>query len=140
MSPISEGHDEIVVDRLMATVAKDGYRMQTVISEVVTSYPFLNRRLPETAALRPMRSGISHRSPHLKLERRRRLLALPLLETMGWAESAKGKPFQPPVRLGFICICPTWVIMDQFWPQNPELLSAPPPALESLRPVLDRAS
>ena len=45
-----EGHDEIVVDRLMATVAKDGYRMQTVISEVVTSYPFLNRRLPETAA------------------------------------------------------------------------------------------
>ncbi len=44
-----EGHDEIVVDRLMASVAKDGYRMQTVISEVVTSYPFLNRRIPETA-------------------------------------------------------------------------------------------
>ncbi|HRX56439.1 MAG TPA: DUF1552 domain-containing protein [Verrucomicrobiales bacterium] len=65
-------------------------------------------------------------------------LALPLLETMGWAESAKGKPFQPPVRLGFMYM-PHGVIMDQFWPQNPEsFLSAPPPALESLRPVLDR--
>lgn len=65
-------------------------------------------------------------------------LALPLLETMGWAEPAKGKPFQPPVRLGFMYM-PHGVIMDQFWPQNPEsFLSAPPPALESLRPVLDR--
>lgn len=65
-------------------------------------------------------------------------LALPLLETMGWAESAKGKPFQPPVRLGFMYM-PHGVIMDQFWPQNPEsFLSAPPPALESLRPVLNR--
>ena len=65
-------------------------------------------------------------------------LALPLLETMGWAEPAKGKPFQPPVRLGFMYM-PHGVIMDQFWPQNPEsFLSAPRPALESLRPVLDR--
>lgn len=40
-----EGYDEIVVDRLMETIAKDGYRMQTLITEVVTSYPFLNRRL-----------------------------------------------------------------------------------------------
>ncbi|MGB3122114.1 MAG: DUF1552 domain-containing protein, partial [Verrucomicrobiales bacterium] len=65
-------------------------------------------------------------------------LALPLLETMGWAESAKGKSFQPPVRLGFMYM-PHGVIMDQFWPKNPEsFLSAPPPALESLRPVLDR--
>ena len=64
-------------------------------------------------------------------------LALPLLETMGWAESGKGKPFQPPVRLGFMYM-PHGVIMDQFWPKTPEsFLSTPPPALESLRPVLD---
>lgn len=40
-----EGYDEIVVDRLMETIAKDGYRMQTLIAEVITSYPFLNRRI-----------------------------------------------------------------------------------------------
>lgn len=40
-----EGYDEIVVDRLMENIAKDGYRMQTLITEVVTSYPFLNRRI-----------------------------------------------------------------------------------------------
>ena len=40
-----EGYDEIVVDQLMETIAKDGYRMQTLITEVVTSYPFLNRRI-----------------------------------------------------------------------------------------------
>ena len=42
-----EGHDEIVVDRLMETIAKDGYRMQTVITEIVTSYPFTHRRIQE---------------------------------------------------------------------------------------------
>ncbi len=42
-----EGYDEIVVDRLMETIAKDGYRMQTLISEIVTSYPFINRRIQE---------------------------------------------------------------------------------------------
>ena len=65
-------------------------------------------------------------------------LALPLLETMGWTEPGKGKSFQPPVRLGFMYM-PHGVIMDQFWPKTPEsFLSAPPPALESLRPVLDQ--
>ena len=44
-----EGYDEIVVDRLMETIAKDGYRLQTVIREVVTSYPFTHRRIPEPA-------------------------------------------------------------------------------------------
>jgi hypothetical protein len=63
-------------------------------------------------------------------------LALPLLETMGWAEAAKGKAVKPPVRLGFMYM-PHGVIMDQFWPATAEsFLSAPPPALESLRPVL----
>jgi len=65
-------------------------------------------------------------------------LALPLLEYMGWAEPGKGKPNKPPVRLGFMYM-PHGVIMDQFWPKNTEsFLSEPPPALESLRPVLDQ--
>jgi hypothetical protein len=34
---------------------------------------------------------------------------------------------------------PHGVIMDQFWPKSPEsFLSSPPPALESLKPVLDQ--
>jgi len=46
-----EGYDEIVVDQLMEAIAKDGYRMQTLISEIVTSYPFVNRRIHEPEAL-----------------------------------------------------------------------------------------
>jgi hypothetical protein len=65
-------------------------------------------------------------------------LGLPLLETMGWAESGPGKAYKPPVRLGFMYM-PHGVIMDQFWPTNAEsFLASPPPALESLRPVLDQ--
>src|SRR3712207_2208369 len=65
-------------------------------------------------------------------------LGLPLLETMGWADTVKGKTVKPPVRLGFMYM-PHGVIMDQFWPATPEsFLSSPPPALESLRPVLDQ--
>ncbi len=65
-------------------------------------------------------------------------LALPLLQTMGWADSVQGKPFKPPVRLGFMYM-PHGVIMDQFWPADAEsFLTTPPPALESLRPVLDQ--
>lgn len=63
-------------------------------------------------------------------------LALPLLETMGWAETGKARPYKPPVRLGFMYM-PHGVIMDQFWPATPEsFLNSPPPALESLRPVI----
>jgi hypothetical protein len=40
-----EGYDEIVVDHLMESFAKDGFRMQTLITEIVTSYPFLNCRI-----------------------------------------------------------------------------------------------
>ena len=40
-----EGYDEIVVDRLMETIAKDGYRMQSLIIAIVTSYPFTQRRI-----------------------------------------------------------------------------------------------
>lgn len=42
-----EGYDKIVVDQRMKTIAKDGYRMQTLILEIVTSYPFLNRRVQD---------------------------------------------------------------------------------------------
>jgi len=42
-----EGYDEILVDRLMETIAADDYRMQTLISEVVTSYSFTHRRVKE---------------------------------------------------------------------------------------------
>ena len=40
-----EGYDEIVVDNLMHEVAEDGYRMQTLIKGVVSSYPFTHRRI-----------------------------------------------------------------------------------------------
>jgi hypothetical protein len=65
-------------------------------------------------------------------------LALPLLEVMGWAETIEDKVYKPPVRLGFMYM-PHGVIMDQFWPADAaSFLSSPPPALESLRPVLDQ--
>lgn len=66
-------------------------------------------------------------------------LGLPLLETMGWADAVKGKAaYKPPVRLGFMYM-PHGVIMDQFWPASPEsFLKSPPPALESLKPVLNQ--
>ena len=40
-----EGYDEIVVDHLMESIAKDECRMQTLITEVVTSYPFTQQRI-----------------------------------------------------------------------------------------------
>lgn len=45
-----EGYDEIVVDHLMKNIAKDGYGMQTLITEIVTSYPFTHRRIREQRA------------------------------------------------------------------------------------------
>lgn len=40
-----QGYDEVVVDRVVETSAPDGYRMQSLITEIVTTYPFLNRRV-----------------------------------------------------------------------------------------------
>ncbi len=40
-----EGYDDIVVERLLAKVALDGYRVRSIISEVVTSYLFTYRRI-----------------------------------------------------------------------------------------------
>lgn len=49
-----EGYDEVVVDQLMETIAKDGYRMQTLITEIVTSYPFTHRHIQQpVTALTP---------------------------------------------------------------------------------------
>jgi hypothetical protein len=44
-----EGYDEVVVDRLSSRIAKDGYRMQTLVVGVVTSYPFTHRRVTNPA-------------------------------------------------------------------------------------------
>ena len=40
-----EGYDEIVVDHLMESIAKDGYHMHSLITGVVTSFPFVTRRI-----------------------------------------------------------------------------------------------
>ncbi len=40
-----EGYDEVVIDRLMATIAEDGYRFRTLITEVITSDLFTHRRV-----------------------------------------------------------------------------------------------
>lgn len=40
-----EGYDAIVVDELMQQIAQDGYRMQTLVTAVVTSYLFTHRRV-----------------------------------------------------------------------------------------------
>ncbi len=45
-----EGYDEIVVDQLMEAIAQDGYRMQDLISEIVTSYPFVHRSIHKPVA------------------------------------------------------------------------------------------
>lgn len=44
-----EGYDELVLDQLTERIAADGYRMQTLVTEVVTSYPFTHRRVHETS-------------------------------------------------------------------------------------------
>ena len=40
-----EGYDDIVIDRLMIKIAKDRYRMRTIIKEVITSYLFTHRKI-----------------------------------------------------------------------------------------------
>ena len=63
-------------------------------------------------------------------------LALPFMNSQGWAVGRN--PARPPVRLGFMYM-PHGVIMDDFWPESPEAYhSAPPSAIESLRPILDQ--
>jgi hypothetical protein len=40
-----EGYDEVVIDQLMARIAADGYRVRTILTEVITSYLFTHRRV-----------------------------------------------------------------------------------------------
>jgi hypothetical protein len=66
-------------------------------------------------------------------------IALPLLETMGWADPPRstGGAYRPPVRLAFVYE-PNGVIPEHFWPKDEHLgQGAPlPSSLEPLRPHL----
>lgn len=42
-----EGYDEVVIDQVMSKVAQDGYRVRSMILEVITSYLFTHRRVEE---------------------------------------------------------------------------------------------
>jgi hypothetical protein len=42
-----DGYDEIIVDQLMDSIAKDDFRMQSLITAIVTSYPFTHRRITD---------------------------------------------------------------------------------------------
>ena len=52
-----EGYDEIVVDHLMETLAKDGYRMQTLITEIVTNVLHRSPIRKNNSHPRPMKSS-----------------------------------------------------------------------------------
>jgi hypothetical protein len=65
-------------------------------------------------------------------------LALPLLETMGWADPPKGGRVAAPTRLAFI-YSPFGVQASAFWPKDAGALApagALPPTLQPLRAVL----
>jgi hypothetical protein len=64
-------------------------------------------------------------------------LALPLLETMGWADPPKGAAFKAPVRLGFV-YHNFGVIMPEFWPTAATFPAVLPKTLEPLKPVIDQ--
>ena len=40
-----EGYDDVVIDQLMVKIAKDRYRVRSIITEVITSYLFTHRRI-----------------------------------------------------------------------------------------------
>jgi mono/diheme cytochrome c family protein len=42
-----DGYDEIVVDRIVRSVAQDGYKFQSLVVAVTTSYPYTHRRIRE---------------------------------------------------------------------------------------------
>lgn len=65
-------------------------------------------------------------------------LALPLLESMGWAELLSKPGGKLPVRIGFMFM-PDGVNTKEFWPTNPGAWPAAlPPSLEPLRKVIDQ--
>ncbi len=63
-------------------------------------------------------------------------IALPLLETMGWADPPRGQSYKPPVRLGFMYMA-LGVYPREFWPDDAKTWPVTlPPSLEPLRPVI----
>jgi hypothetical protein len=42
-----EGYDEVVIDQLMSRIAEEGYRVRTMITEVIASYLFTHRQVEE---------------------------------------------------------------------------------------------
>jgi len=42
-----EGYDEVILDQLMDRIARDEYRVQTVVTEIATSYLFTYRRVKQ---------------------------------------------------------------------------------------------
>lgn len=42
-----EGYDEVVIDQLMSRIAEEGYRVRTMITEVIASYLFTHRQVQE---------------------------------------------------------------------------------------------
>lgn len=42
-----DGYDHIIVDQILKNLSVKDYKMQTLIQEIVTSYPFLNRRVSD---------------------------------------------------------------------------------------------
>ena len=64
-------------------------------------------------------------------------LALPFMDSLGWAANTKAAA-KAPVRLAFMYM-PHGVIMDQFWPKDQEaFLNAAPPILKSMKPVMNQ--
>jgi hypothetical protein len=65
-------------------------------------------------------------------------MALPLLETMGWADPPRSGGAKAPVRLGFMFM-PCGVNRKEFWPADPKTYPVTlPSSLEPLRPVIDQ--
>jgi hypothetical protein len=62
-------------------------------------------------------------------------IALPLLETMGWAETPKGAAARSPVRVGFFYI-PNGVNQDA-WKYRPDMTTPHPRTLMPLAPVMN---
>jgi hypothetical protein len=42
-----EGYDEVVIDQLMSRIAEEGYRVRTMITEIIGSYLFTHRQVQE---------------------------------------------------------------------------------------------
>jgi len=53
-----KGYDEVVVDQLMEKIAKDDFRVQTIISEIVTSYLFTQRRVKSESEVKTIQAAL----------------------------------------------------------------------------------